>query len=127
MMRSFCSAQFQFALVYFNLLLLLTPEVTKTEFIHTLIIEIKSNSQIHFASTSELTDSLNRKITQAINKPVKIMEFQTLNCLPFWLKNVHYVGDSAVEIHKTTTNMATVFPAFLSGHYALWGAQASQH
>ena len=70
------------------------------------------NSQIHLVSTSELieNDSLDRKITQAINKPVKISEFQTLNCLSFRLKNVHYVGASAVEIHKMTTNMATVFP-----------------
>ena len=43
--------------------------VAKTEFIHTPTIEINLNSQIHLVSTSELieNDSLNRKITQAIN------------------------------------------------------------
>ena len=43
--------------------------VAKTEFIHTPTIEINLNSPIHLVSTSELieNDSLNRKITQAIN------------------------------------------------------------
>ena len=62
--------------------------VAKTEFIHTPTIEIDLNSQIHLVSTSELieNDSLNRKITQAINKSVKITEYQTMNCLPFCVK-----------------------------------------
>ena len=62
--------------------------VAKTEFIHTPTIEINLNSQIHLVSTSELieNDSLNKKITQAINKSVKITEYQTMNCLPFCVK-----------------------------------------
>ena len=62
--------------------------VAKTEFIHTPTIEINLNSQIHLVSTSELieNDSLNRKITQAINKSVKITEYQTMNCLSFCVK-----------------------------------------
>ena len=62
--------------------------VAKTEFIHTPTIEINLNSQIHLVFTSELieNDSLNRKITQAINKSVKITEYQTMNCLSFCVK-----------------------------------------
>ena len=62
--------------------------VAKTEFIHTPTIENNLNSQIHLVSTSELieNDSLNRKITQAINKSVKITEYQTMNCLSFCVK-----------------------------------------
>ena len=67
---------------------LLAFVVAKTEFIHTPTIEINLNSQIHLVSTSELieNDSLNRKITQAISKSVKITEYQTMNCLSFCVK-----------------------------------------
>ena len=73
---------------WFRWSVLLSTVVAKTEFIHTPTIEIDLNSQIHLVSTSELieNDSLNRKITQAINKSVKITEYQTMNCLSFCVK-----------------------------------------
>ena len=60
-------------------------------------IETKSDP---LTRLSLVNDSLNRKITQTISKPVKMTEFQILDWLSFRLKNLHYVGDFGHPQHN---------------------------
>ena len=95
----------------------------------TLTMEIKSDPH---TVLNFVNDSLNTRLREQFSsKPVKITEFQTLKCLPFWLKNLHYVGAFENPQHngkKKLQQTWRLFPACsLYGRYTLWEAQGSQH